>query len=353
MNLALKHIYESSNMVFLEQMEVNKILKNYDLNIIDVEKIRSIYMVAAEEGFYCLKKIGNGEKRAIKSISIMNHLKTQGFNKVTNPLYCSSGEVLVKRKSSSYYLADWIDAAEVDFDNIGDIMESVRLLAEFHNKAKGFQTKIIKLESNIGKLPKLYNEKTYFLNNIKESLDRKSDKNSFDILYHENMDYYIHQAQLAANILKNSDYDRLCEKNKNELYICHDSFYYQNILKDEQNNYYLIDLESCLYDLPLVDLGKFLRRIMANKKYLWDFDLCRSMLFEYRNVRKLDEKEYKIILSMLVFPYKFYKLGRKKYLKKKKWKNERFLRKLNRILEYKEQKERFIESYIEYYDIKL
>ena len=116
-------------MVFLEQMEVNKILKNYDLNIIDVEKIRSIYMVAAEEGFYCLKKIGNGEKRAIKSISIMNHLKTQGFNKVTNPLYCSSGEVLVKRKSSSYYLADWIDAAEVDFDNIGDIMESVRLLA--------------------------------------------------------------------------------------------------------------------------------------------------------------------------------------------------------------------------------
>jgi len=82
LNLALKHIYESSNMVFLEQMEVNKILKNYDLNIIDVQKIRSIYRVAAEEGFYCLKKIGNGEKRAIKSISIMNYLKIQGFDKV-------------------------------------------------------------------------------------------------------------------------------------------------------------------------------------------------------------------------------------------------------------------------------
>lgn len=338
-------------MTFIEQVEVNKILSNYDLHVIGAEKIRSVYKITTENGCYCLKKIGNGEKRAIKSISIMEYLKMHGFNNVANPFHSAGGEKIVKRKSSSYYLTDWIDALEVDFDNAEHIIKSAQLLAEFHNKAKGFQTKTVKIRSNIRKLPRLYSEKIAFLNRLKDNLDLKTDKNYFDNLYFTNIDYYLQQAQLAANIIKHSYYNELCDNCEKELYICHDSFYYQNILKNESDSYFLIDLESCLYDLPLVDLSKFIRRIMSSKKFLWDFDLCKKIIYEYGSIRKMDEKEYKVILASLVFPYKFYKLGKKKYLKKKKWKNDRFLRKLNKILKYKECKEKFLERYIKYYNI--
>ena len=353
MSTCLKHMYEFSNMTFLEQIEAHKILENYDLCVTNVDRVRSAFKVTSNNGCFCLKKIGNGEKRAIKSISIMEYLRAQGFDKVTRPFYTSSGEILVKRKSSTYYLTNWIDAYEIGFDDINHIFESTQLLAEFHNKAKGFQSKAIQIKSRLGKMPALVNDKVNFLIKIKEYLEQKTDKTDFDSLYYEFNDYYIHQAQYAANILKHSDYDMLCEKNKKELYICHDSFYYQNILKDESGNYFLIDLESCLYDLPLVDIGNFIRRIMTDKKSLWDFDLCRRMLLEYGNIRKMDEKEYKVILSMIAFPYKFYKIGKKKYLKKKKWKDERFNRKLERILQSRETQEKFIEKYIKYYDIKL
>ena len=346
-------MYESSNMTFLEQFEAHRILENYDLCVTNVDRVRSAFKVTTNNGCFCLKKIGNGEKRAIKSIKIMEYLKEQGFNKVTSPFYTLSGEILINRKSSTYYLTNWLDAYEICFDNIKHICESAQLLAQFHNKAKGFRSKEIQIKSRIGKMPSLLNDKINFLIKVKEHLEQKTVKTDFDNLYYGGIDYYIHQAQYAANILKHSDYDMLCEKNKKELYICHDSFYYQNILMDESGNYFLIDLESCLYDLPLVDVSKFIRRIMTDKKSLWDFDLCKSMLLEYGNIRKIDEKEYKIILSMIAFPYKFYKIGKKKYLKNKKWKDERFNSKLKRILQYKENQEKFIEKYIKYYDIKL
>lgn len=349
----LKHIYESSTITFPEQIEVEKILKEYDLNIINIEKIRSVYKIDTYNGSYCLKRIGNGEKRAIKSISIMEYLRMKGFLKVTKPIYCISGNMIIQRKDSTYYLTDWINADEVDFNKLEQVLDSVVLLAEFHEKAKGFYSKRVKIKNNMGKMLRIYNDKLNLLSRLKENLEDKSDKSVFDTIYFENIDYYINQAQSAIDILKKSNYSKLCEERKKELYLCHDSFYYQNILKDEKNNYYMIDLESCIYDLPIVDLGKFMRRIMYRKNYLWDFDVFKLIISKYADIREINENEYKILLAMMVFPYKFYKLGRKKYIKKKKWKDERFLRKLNNILIAKDSKEIFIKKYIDNYAIKI
>jgi len=339
-------------MTFLEQLEIEKILKQYSLNVINIQKIRSVYKINTPNDCYCLKKIGNGEKRAIKSINIMEYLRMKGFNKVAKPIRSISGEMIIQRKNSTYYLTNWINADEVNFNVSEHIIDSVTLLAEFHNKAKGFYSKKIKIKNNIGKLPKIFSDKLNSLNSFKDYLKNKDNKNDFDNLYYNHVDYYINQAQQALNILRNSNYNTLCEEYKKEMYLCHNSFYYQNILKSESNGYYIIDLESCLYDIPVIDLGKFIRRIMWRKSFLWDFDMCKALISEYDSIRKISEKEYKILLAMQIFPYKFYRLGRKKYQKKKKWKEDRYYRKLNKILRYREDKEIFIEKFIENYYIK-
>ncbi|SHI93974.1 CotS family spore coat protein [Lutispora thermophila] len=349
MSKCLKYIYESSNITFFEQIELDKILREYDLNIIKVEKVRSVYKIDTFNGSYCLKKIGNGQKRAIKSINIMEYLRMNGFYKVTKPIYCISGDIVIQRKNSTYYLTNWINANEVDFNELEQVSDSICLLAEFHEKAKGFFSKNITIKNNIGKLPRLYNDYLKLLNKLKENLENRPDKSIFDSIYYENIDYFINQAEQALYILKKSDYNKLCDVRKKELYLCHDSFYYQNILKDDKSNYFIIDLESCLYDLPVVDIGKFMRRIMYRKNYLWNFDLFKMIISKYAAIKEINENEYKILLSMLMFPYKFYKLGKKKYIKKKKWKDERFLKKLNNVLVAEESKKLFIKNYMDYY----
>lgn len=349
---SLAHIYKDSNITFIEQLEIDKILKQYALDVIDIQKKRSVYKIETTNGCYCLKKIGNGEKRAIKSIDIMEYLRMKGFNKVATPVRSVSGDMIVRMKNSTYYLTNWINAEEVDFNISENVIDSVALLAEFHNKVKGYYSKKIKIKNNIGKLPRIFNDKLSLLNNFKNHLKNKDNKNDFDNLYYSNIDYYINQAQQALNVLRNSNYSALCEEYKKEMYLCHDSFYYQNILKSRSNDYYIIDLESCLYDLPVIDLGKFIRRIMWRKSFLWDFDMCKLLISKYDSIRKISDKEHEVLLAMLMFPYKFYRLGRKKYHKNKKWKEERYNRKLNKILEFREAKEDFIEKFIENYSIK-
>ena len=350
---SLKHVYSKSNIPFLPQLYIKKILDNYNIEVIDVQRIRSVYKIKSKDGVYCLKKVGSSEKKAIKSIRIMEYLMTKNFHKVAKPIYCITGEILVKADDSSYYLTNWIDAEEVDFENPNHVTDSVQLLAEFHEKAKGFNDNDIKMKSNLGKVIKMYNRKLQLMSKFKDQLAKIQNKSIFDITYQDNINYYIAQARQSIELLKNSEYLSLCEESKKEKHVCHNSFYYQNILKDNNNNYFIVDLESCLYDLPLIDLAKFLRRIMSRESFLWDFNYCNELITEYSRIRKINDKEYKVLLALLIFPYKFYRLGRKKYLKKKRWKEDRYIRKLNRVLESIVYKNTFIKDFKEYYDIKL
>lgn len=350
---SLKHVYCNSNIPFLTQIYMKKILDNYDIDVKDVQRVRSVYKVKTSEGIYCLKKVGNREKKAIKSIRIMEYLSLKGFNKVARPVYCKTGKILVKTDDSSYYLTNWIDAEEVNFDDIDQVTDCVRLLAEFHENAKGFYLDGVKMKSNLGKIFNIYNDKIQLMNIFKDKLEKMKNKSIFDITYQENLDFYIAQAKQAIELLKHSEYMSLCEDSKKEKYICHNSFYYQNILRDSSNNYFIVDFESCLYDLPLIDLAKFIRRIMSRNNFLWDFNYCKELINEYSKIKKISDKEYKILLALLIFPYKFFRLGRKRYIKKKKWKEDRYIRKLNKIIESNMYKDKFIQDFKEYFDIKL
>lgn len=353
MNYILKHAYDDSNISYMEQNKVQKILNMYNLNIITVEKVRSVYKIYTDNGLFCLKEASNNRKKAMKSIKIIEHLKSQGFNNIANPYPSSIGSYFVKTKDSAYYLTDWIDAEEVNFSDNQHIIESSKLLAEFHKYAKGFKADDIKITNQIGKWPTIFSNKINFLNDIKEKLSLNQYIEDFDIMYQNSIDYFINEAQFSLHMLKHSEYESICKHYNKEQQICHNSFYYQNILVDKNNKYYLIDLESCVYDFPFRDIGKLIMRILDKKENLWNFQLCKDILNAYNSVKTIEENEYKAILPLIIFPYKFYKIGQKKYIKKKRWKNERFYRKLKRIIEYREKKEEFVNKFISYYNIKI
>lgn len=353
MSYILKHVYDDSNMTFMEQIKTEKILSMYNLNIINIEKVRSVYKIHSDNGTFCLKEISKDEKKAMKSIKLIECLKDKGFHNIASPYCSNTGSYIVKTKESSYYLTDWIDAREVDFNDTKHIFESTKLLAEFHNKAKGFNLNDIKIKNHIGKWHTVFMNKINFLNDIKEKLLLNPSIRDFDKIYCSNIDYYIKEAQFAMHILKHSEYENISKFYSKVGQVCHNSFYYQNILSDINNNYYLIDLESCVYDMPLRDIGKFIIRIMDKKENLWNFQLCKDILASYNSVRAIGESEYKILLSLIIFPYKFYKIGRKKYIKRKKWKEDRFYRKLKKVNETQEEKKEFICKFINYYNINI
>lgn len=137
-------------------------------------------------------------------------------------------------------------------------------------------------------------------------------------------------AKEALSIIRNTNYinyNKNCISNK---CIAHNSFYYQNILISSHGNYYLVDYDRIIYECKEYDIGKFIQRLMYRKHYGWDFNKADVLLNHYSNINPIDKTGYNIILALIIFPHKFWKLGDKKFNKNKSLDEYYFFKRLKK-----------------------
>lgn len=346
-------VIEYASEISSKEMNIlEEVLMNYDLGIVSVEKIRSAYKVHTDKGCFCLKRVSHGFLKARKSWLISRHLAVNGFDGIAEYYPAKDGKVVIKYRDAAFYLTFWIDGREASFSDKEEILKCASFLAEFHNKAKGFKaTRHVKLKSHIKKWRKSFKKHMEEMEDYRVIIDKLKLKSVFDYTYRDNINIFLKDAAYSMEVLQHSRYGEICAFF--EGYLCHDSFYYQNILIDNNQKYYLVDLESCQYDIPVSDLGKLLRRVLSKKRFRWDFDFCRRIIESYSSVRPLAKEEYELLLSILIFPHKFWKLGRKRYIKYKKWNEHKYIKKLRRLLRERSYKREFIYCFINFYGLEL
>ena len=333
---------------------LNEVLRRYGFSAVSVKKVRSAYKVCTEKGDFCLKRVSHGYAKAKKSYYLVKHLKENGCDNLADYYPTKDGKELLEYKGDAFYLTNWIDGREVSFSNADEILRCTGPLANFHNQAKGFKTpKHVKMKSHTKKWIKSYRKYIEEIEGFKKHIDRLKLKSEFDYKYRDSIDLFLEVTELAVQILENSSYNDVCEYYSSEGYVCHDSFYYQNILLGREEKLYIVDMESCQYDIPVSDLGKLLRRVLTKKHFRWDFDFCRRIIEEYCKVRPLAKEEYEMLLSLLIFPHKFWRLGRKRYIRNKKWSEDKYKKKLRRLLRERQLKREFIHCYIKFYGLKI
>ena len=339
---------EDAEMELLE-----KILENYDINYKSVEKVRSAYKVTDESNTYCLKMLGRGYKRANKSYFLSKALWERGFDNVAPYYFTKNNEYLIKHRKSSFYLTGWIDGREVDFKDIDDILDSARFLAQFHIAAKDLEIPDeIKIRNKHGNMLDNFNQHIKAVKEFGEKISKKP-KTGFDLIFKNSLHIFMQEAEFALSLLKTKQAKHALTEAEKERTICHDSFYYQNILRSKSGKLYLIDLESSMLDSPMSDLGKFIRRIICKTKFKWDFDLCRKIIDAYASVRPISRDELYPLLAMIAFPHKYWKFGKKRYIKKKKWSEEDFQSKLKKVINMQEYKYEFVRNFILFYGIEI
>lgn len=342
----------NSNISQSESAMLVEILKHYDFKVDSVDKVRSAYKVYTDKGIFCLKRVSHGSRKVKKSFQIAEHLKARGFENIAEYYYTKDGKAFIKHNDAALYLTYWIEGREISFSSAEEILRCTELLAHFHNQAKGFKApKHVKVNLHTAKWRKTFTKCRYEIEKFKGFIDKIKLKAEFDYTYKSSIDFFQKEAELAVRILDHSTYSELCDYYINEGYVCHDSYYYQNILLDKDDRLFIIDLESCQYDIPMSDLGKLIRRILSKKRFKWDFDWCRRIIDRYCKVRPMTGVEYEMLLAMLVFPHKFWKLGRKRYMKNKKWDESKYRKKLHRLLRERQYKKEFIYCYINFYGL--
>jgi CotS family spore coat protein len=340
------------NISFKEESLVRSVLAKYGIEATNIFKARSAYKIESQQGLVCLKRLHHGEKKALNGNLLVESLFKAGFNNTAAFLKTKGGKLYVKSHKYTFYATEWIDGKECDLENLAEVVNCVQLLAKFHLALNNTDTKSLKIKNNLKNWPKIFYSDLLTMEKFKHIIEKKRIKNEFDTLYANNIDNFYNRGLIALNVLNNSNYYRLSKEANESKTICHDSFYYQNILKKDES-YYIIDLDSIIIDLQIMDLGKFIRRLMTKKNYQWNFDKAKYMIEAYTAIKPLSLEELEVMLAIIIFPHKFWKLGKKRYVKQKSWSETKYMHKLQKLITYSSLEQKFLTDYLNYLNLPL
>ncbi|RXI37735.1 CotS family spore coat protein [Clostridium tetani] len=330
-----------------EKKFIKKILKNYELQVLSIERVRSVYKVETNSGNICLKEIAKNKRKPVNGSILVEELDKHGFPYIAKYFKTTDDHLFVKYNKSYYYVTEWINGHECDLNDLNEARKCMKLMANFHITTLKIDGSKLKLRNNLKNWPKIFFSKLKDIQYFKHIIKNKKIVTEFDNLYNSVIDDFYNMGITALHLLNSSDYYSLSRKANSKKSICHDSIYYQNIIKKD-DDYYLIDLDSIKVDIHINDLGKVIRRLMFKKEYQWDFNKAKELIESYSSANPLSKADLGAMLSIIVFPHKFWKLGKNRYIKEKHWSEEKYIKKLNKLIDFDIPQQKFIKDYITY-----
>lgn len=343
----------SSEMLDLTENErrlIDSVLVKYDFKVLTIHKVRSVYKVETISGNVCLKKMKHGRRKVINGFILTEGLIKNNFINIARYYKTRDDKLYVLRKKFIFYATEWIDGVECHMSDISETCECIKLLAEFHSAVRKIDFKNLKIRNELKNWPAVFNKNLFDLERYKRIIENKKIRNQFDTEYISYIDNFYKRGMLAIQLLNNTEYHNLSKEASKCRTICHDSFYYQNVIKKD-DMYFIIDLDSIVFDLQINDLGKLIRRLMFKKEYSWDFSKAKELIEAYNSILKLSKNELEVMLALIIFPHKFWKLGKKRYTKHKGWNEEKYLHKLNKLAKCDEMEEAFLQDYLNFLEI--
>ena len=328
-----------------EMQILRTVMHKYNIQLVSAEKIRGEYKVTTDIGNFCLKKMKHGRNKAKNICILTEELLFHKFSNIAKYYRTKEGAFYVSYKSNIFYLTEWLEGYECDLTDIDEAVNCIKLLAQFHNTTNKIDHNKIHIEKNLKNWPKIFSSNLNNLEKFKKIIISKRIKNDFDVLFLEGIDNFYSRGLSAINMLYESQYYKLSKVVNEQKTICLNSFNNQNIIKKE-GEYFITDFDNIMIDLQINDLGTLIRRLMFKKSYGWDFNFAKVLIEAYNSINKLCTEDLEIMFALIIFPQKFWKLGYRRYINQKKWSESKYLHKLNRIVSYNENQQKFFGDYL-------
>lgn len=318
--------------------------ENYSLNIENIEKVKNSYKIITKDGGYCLKVIKYQFSHFYFILSAMKHLQRNGFTNI--PMFILNKE---KKEYGSIdgkyvYLTEWIPSRTSNYDNPLELARVSSELARLHECSKGF-TLENQMKPRIGWFSwiHVFETRKKEILDFKNRINQKAYKSKFDLLYLDNIEEEVNRAEKSTLGLQKNNYVKLMEKEVLKRGFCHHDYAHHNILIDKNKSISIIDFDYCILDSHLHDLSSLLIRAMKDGK--WDEEKCDLILEAYRKNMDVRDDEMPLIREFMRFPQAFWQIGLQVYWEQQPWGEEFFVNKLERYLDDRELREKFINSY--------
>ncbi len=331
--------------VCIDENEVAKYVnENYDLEVVDIKRVKNSYKVQTVDGAYCLKAIEYNFKHFIFIISAINHIQKNNFQSTPNIIENKNKKLYGIIDNKYVYLTRWIPSRIGNFDNPIELRKISEKLGEFHRCSKNF---VISqdMEPRIGWFSwiKVFETRLTEIIDFKKRIEQKYKKSEFDYLFLENIEYQINIGNRSIDGLKKNNYYKVMEQEVFKGGFCHHDYAHHNILIDDDNNLNVIDFDYCILDTHIHDLCSLLIRCMKDKR--WSYKKADIIMNSYEKAFYIKECEIPLMREFIRFPQNFWQIGLQKYWEQQPWEDEIFINKLKKYLDDCNEREEFINSY--------
>ncbi len=301
--------------------------------------------IQCEQGVKCIKKANYGIERLMFIYEVKEYLVKNGFSFVDRFLKTPEGNPYTIYNNEIFVLTDWIDGRECDFDSITDVKTAVEILAKFHHHALGFiASDGTKIRSELGRLPITLRKRSEELLKLKKIA--KKGKDRFDYLYMENVDFFIEKSLNSLKAIDSPVYERLIQKAQKNGELCHRDYSYHNLIFSKESRIHIVNFDYCCHEIKVYDIVSFLRKIMSECN--WNVEVAMSVINWYDTINKLDQDEIDIIVGLMEYPQKFWRIANRYYNSRRTRPERGFYNKLSDVVSEKEFFIDFLDKFKQY-----
>lgn len=338
---------EEGNISYKENKILNFVLSKYELKVNDIHKYRDMYRIECPDKEVCLKRVKHGKNTILNRNYLMENLQSSGFNNIERLLKTKEGNLFVRSHKYMFYISEYKYGEECDLTNISEAVKCACLLGKLHSLFNNIETRGLKLKSKLEDLPKVFYDRLLNMEKFKQIIEKKRIKNDFDLMYSNYIDNFYSIGTMALNMLNNSNFYNLTKETEIKKRISIGDAYSHSVKKNS-GDCFIVELNNINMDIQIMDLAKLISNLMYKQHYQWDFNKAKQIIEGYAASKPLNKKDLELILAVIIFPHKFWKLGKKRYIKQKGWSEPKYIRKIKRLIDCFDLQQKFFSDYMNF-----
>lgn len=326
-------------------MDLKAVEESYGFKIHNIEQTKNTYRAETDKGVKCIKRAHLSPSYFLFLYSAIKHLKNNGFEGAIPYDTCIDGSICVRDDKYIYYVTDWVESRECKFKYEEDLRAVIKTAADFHKAARGYS-------APVGAKPRIFynrwitkfSSKCTELLEFSKAIEEKEYMNEFDELFAKHLTYYWNQGRESIQLLNESAYSMIAEASRQLGEFCHHDMANHNFLRTPEDKIYMIDFDYCILDTRLHDVASLVIRNMRHG--VWNISKANDILEEYNKHYTISQEELGVIKAFMVYPQDFWQVGLQYYVEKQPWSMDYFLLRLNRVIEDKEMRQKFLDEFL-------
>ena len=291
-----------------------QVLQGFGVVAKKIKKDKSCFVLTTDSGSLTIKKSLDNCAKVMFAHEIKEHLAANGFTNTDRYRPAISGKPYVEYEGNVYVCCKTLNLRETSFTDPKDVLRAVEGMAQMHRLSRGINpTSKLRRENAFGQLRKDLTD----IVAIKRRLGQTSSLSDFDVIFLKNYDFYTSQMKETLAELEATKFDSYLQESLIQPSIIHNRLKEETLLF-ENDNLHIINFGAAEIGYSIFDLVSVVSRYIRENPHGGELSVY-DLLEAYNRQYPLRVEDIRITRALLHFPFRFMKLLRAYYSKKRTW----------------------------------